>query len=132
MLRERIVPVSYPKAPAHIEPFVRVLGPIVATEFLMTFGGADLYLTPTPKSRSRLVGLVGHEKAAELAEAAAHLPRRIPTAKPWVAAVYRAQGLPVAEIARKLHVSDVTVRAYLKRYRTAGETSSSQPRLPGF
>lgn len=98
----------------------------------MTFGGADLYLTPTPKGRSRLAGLVGHAKAAELAEAAAHLPRRIPTAKPWVAAVYRAQGLPVAEIARKLHVSDVTVRAYLKRYGASGATSSRQPRLPGF
>ena len=45
----------------------------------------------------------------------ATLPRRIPPAKPWRAAHCHAQGLPIARIARKLRVSDVAVRTYLRR-----------------
>lgn len=121
-----------PKPPAQIEPYVRVLGVEGAVEFLLTFGGAELYITETPKSRSRLVALVGREKAIELARAAEFLPRRVPVAKPWLAAVHRCWGLPIAEIARKLHVTDVTVRNYLKRYDLPRPQDLQQPKLPGF
>ena len=50
---------------------------------------------------------------AELA--AVGLPRRVPTAKPWLASVMKSRGLSHAEIARRLHVSDVTVRGWLSR-----------------
>lgn len=66
--------------------------------------------------RGRLVEVVGREKAVALAERAGHLPRRIPLAKPWLARQLHDQDLSVAEIARKLHVSDVSVRSYLKPY----------------
>ena len=104
-----------PKPPAHIEPYVRVLGPEGAIEFLLEFGGAELYLAAAPKGRSRLAQAVGREKAAELAKASEQLPRRVPLAKPWIASVWRTKGLAVAEIARRLHVSDVTVRGWLKK-----------------
>lgn len=107
-------PVRIPP-PAHIAPYVKVLGQDMAVEFLLAFGGAELYLAANPKGRSRLAKLIGRERAAALAKAAEHLPRRVPTAKPWIAMVMRSKGLPVAEIARRLHVADVTVRAYLKR-----------------
>ena len=59
--------------------------------------------------------LVGVDKAAALALAAEHLPRRVPLAKPWLAGVLRAKGLPVAEIARRMRTTDVSVRGHLSR-----------------
>jgi hypothetical protein len=104
---------SEPRPPAHVEPFVRVLGVDDAIRFLLLFGGAELYLPRSPKGRSRLAQIFGVEKAQALAVAAEHLPRRIPLAKPWIARVWSSRGLPVAEIARRMHTSDVTVRRYL-------------------
>jgi hypothetical protein len=100
-----------PAPPAHVEPYVQVLGADLAFDFLMRFGGAELYLSPTPQGRSQVEAFIGSEKVAELA--ALGLPRRVPTAKPWLAAVMKSQGLSGAEIARRLHVSDVTVRGWL-------------------
>ncbi len=104
-----------PPPPAHVEPYVRVLGIEMTVEFLMEFGGAELYLAKTPKARSRLAALIGIDKAKALAASAELLQRRVPTAKPWIASVMRAKGLPIAEIARTLHVSDVSVRNMLKK-----------------
>lgn len=102
--------------PAHVEPYVRVLGHELAFAFLMRFGGAELYLSPTPKGRSEVEQIIGAGKVAELA--ALGLPRRVPTAKPWLAAVMKTQGLSTAEIARRLHASDVTVRGWLTNRRS--------------
>ncbi|WPY94698.1 sigma factor-like helix-turn-helix DNA-binding protein [Limimaricola variabilis] len=115
--------------PAHVEPYVRVLGLEGAIEFLLTFGGAQLYLPHTPQGRSKLAQVVGIEKAARLAEVSDRLPRRVPTAKPWIATVWRSQGLPVDEIARRLHMSDVTVRKWLKKAAAAPSEDTQQPRL---
>jgi len=105
----------YPQPPAHVETYVRILGCELAVDFLMAFGGAQLYIAPNPKKRSRLSALVGPEKARALAGVSDHLPARVPTAKPWIAGVMRSKGLPVSEIARTLHVSDVSVRSWLKK-----------------
>lgn len=106
---------NLPRPPAHIQPYVAVLGIEDTIRFLLAFGGAELYLTTTPKGRSRLAQMFGLDKAAAIARAAEHMPRRVPTAKPWIAQVSSAQGVSVAEIARFLHVSDVSVRGWLKR-----------------
>ncbi|MDX8354335.1 helix-turn-helix domain-containing protein [Cognatiyoonia sp. IB215182] len=100
---------------AQVEPFVRVLGVDLAIEFLLTFGGAQLTISRNPRPHSRLVKLVGIDKTIALAEACEHLPSRIPTAKPWIAAVWKSRGVPIDEIARRLHTSDVTVRTMLKK-----------------
>jgi DNA-binding transcriptional regulator YiaG len=100
--------------PANLEPYVRVLGVDLAIMFLTEFGGAELYLARQPKGRSRVAKLIGTERAALLAEAAEHLPRRVPLGKRWIAQVYRERGLSTAEIARRLRTSDVTVRGWLK------------------
>lgn len=99
---------------AQVEPYVRVLGQDLAIEFLLRFGGAELYLSRNPRGTSELAQLVGRDKAGALAVASERLPRRIPTAKPWIAKVLASRGLSKAAIARKLHVSDVSVRKWLR------------------
>lgn len=105
--------INYPRAPAHIEPYVRILGVQSTVEFLLTFGGAEIYLTSSPKRRARLVDLIGADKAAELAETIARLKVRVPTAKPWIACCMKTEGLSIAEIARRLHTTDNTIRRWI-------------------
>ncbi len=118
-----------PRPPAHIARYVEALGRDRAIQFLLEFGGAELYIAPTPKGRSRLVEVIGMDGAAALAAIADRLPKRVPTAKPWVAQCLRLQGLNVASIARMLHVSDVSVRKWLKRVPTGTFEDSRQMRL---
>ena len=99
---------------AQVEPFVRIFGIDLTIAFLLHFGGAELYLSPNPRETSELSKLVGRQKAEELYEIADRLPRRIPTAKPWIAKVLHSQGRCKSSIARELHVSDVSVRKWLK------------------
>ena len=119
-----------PQPPAHVAPFVEVLGVDRAIGFLLRFGGAELYLTTTPKGRSALAQEFGLETAVALAQAAEHMPRRIPLAKEWIAAVWSYRGLPDAEIARRLHVTDVTVRTWRNKAPTRGQKKprSADPR----
>lgn len=122
-----------PPIPAQLEPFVRVLGPDDAVTFLMTFGGAEMYFAKAPKGRSRLAQVLGFEKAEALAaeaESNPSMPRRIPLGKAWIAQLHHQRGLPVAEIARRLHTTDVTVRKYLaNRGESTPVEDPRQPRL---
>ena len=111
---------NYPPPPAHLEPYVRVLGTDGAIEFLLTFGGGEIYLTTTPNRRARVVELVGLERASALAAAIGQMKVRVPTAKPWIARCLRAQGVTVADIARQLHVADVSERRWLNDSHLAG------------
>lgn len=112
--------------PAHLAAYVDALGVDGAIRFLLEFGGAEVWLGVAPGARSRVARLLGAERAAALA--ALPLPRRVPLGKPWIARVWRERdGLPVAEIARRLHASDVTVRGWLK---TAGPATPADPRQP--
>jgi len=102
-----------PRPPAHVEPYVRILGYEGAVAFILEFGGAEIYLpmTRTAAARSPVAQHLGVD--AVIALAIAGLPRRVPTAKPWLARVFWSEELRVQEIARKLHVTDVTVRKWL-------------------
>lgn len=105
---------SHPRPPAHVQPFVEALGTDAAVRFLLHFGGAELTISLNPRD-GELVEVLGQEGARALAALSARtaLPRRIPTAKPWLARVLKSQGLSHAKIARRLHVSDVAVRRYV-------------------
>jgi hypothetical protein len=105
---------ALPKTPANLAPFVDVLDVDGAVEFFLTFGGAELYLPQDPKGASEIVELIGIDKTRALAERATAMKARVPTAKRWIAQVLHSKGLPVAKIARKLHVTDVTVRKYVR------------------
>lgn len=105
----------HPRPTAQVQMFVDALGTEGAVEFLLAFGGAELYLPQNPRPDSKLVEVMGMDAACALGAMAQRVmvPDRIPTAKPWIARVLRARGLPNAEIARRLHVTDVTVRRWI-------------------
>lgn len=117
-----------PRPPAHVARYVDALGPDAAFELLMHFGGADLYIAEDPKGRSELVAVIGIEGARALAEVADRLPRRVPTGKPWLAAMLRAKGLSKAAIARKLHSTDVSVRKWLADFEEAKARAAGDDR----
>lgn len=117
------------RPPAQAEPYVEALGLESAVEFLLAFGGTEIYIAQSPKSRSRVAEVVGHEKAEALGRITHRLPRRVPLCKPWIARLAKARGLPPenkpltqADIARRLHASDVTVRKWLN---SAGASSAA-------
>lgn len=106
-----------PRPTAQVAPFVQVFGLEGAIRFLLAFGGAQLDVRGNPRDSNQLVQMFGREAVAELASLPTlpTLPRRIPLAKPWLAADFHAQGLSIAQIARKLRISDISVRTYLRR-----------------
>ncbi len=118
-----------PRPPAQVAAYVEVLGIDGAVEFLLAFGGAELYVAANPKGRGEFERRFGAERAAALAAVAERLPRRVPTAKPWIAQVLHTRGLPVAEIARKLHATDVSVRAWLRQAVPGDASDKRQLRL---
>ncbi len=126
-----------PRPPAHIAAYVEVLGVDLTIRFLLAFGGAEVYLAANPSAQSAVVQLVGLDNALALATAAdargAGWQRRVPTGKPWIARVWHSQGLSKAEISRRLHTSDVTVRKWLHSDDAADQGSArSDPRQASF
>ena len=105
---------AQPQPPAHVEPYVAILGTELTVLFLLTFGGAELSLAADPKGRSRVEALIGYDRAKALAQVRAGLKTRVPLAKPWTARMLAWQGHSVAEIARRLHATDISVRKWLK------------------
>ena len=102
------------EVPKNLAPYVEVLGEEQAVEFFLTFGGAPLYLGNRPQARSSIAATVGKEKAEALAKrfGAGHV--RVPTAKVWIARQLKGNGVSTYDIARRLHLTDTTVRGYLK------------------
>ena len=119
-----------PKPPAHVAPYVKALGEATAVRFLLRFGGSEVYVAATPKGRSMVAREFGIEVAEQLARIADQLPARVPTAKPYIARMLKADGLPVAEIARTLHIADKTVRGYLSE--SPSGTRAPDPRQPSL
>ena len=108
-----------PRPTAQVAPYVEVLGLELAIAFLLRFGGAPLYLPQDPKGKSEVEKLLGHVRLKELA-ARPGLQLRIPLAKRWLAEVLHWQGYSNAEIARKIRVTDGTIKNYLARRYAAG------------
>jgi hypothetical protein len=103
------------RPPAHLEPFVTALGEDDAIRFFLSFGGAELYIPADPKGNSELAREMGIDVARRLSALAQerYVPRVIPIGKPWIAQVWRRKGLPIAQIARKLHASQRAVTRWL-------------------
>ena len=52
-----------PKPTAQVAAHVEVLGAETTVLFLLTYGGAELYISGDPKGRSGHEGLMGYDKA---------------------------------------------------------------------
>jgi len=105
---------GYPAPTAQVATYVELLGPAKTVEFLLAFGGAELALSNNPRADSALAQMVGEEGARALGAHAHRLPKRVPLAKKWLTQALASQGLPVAQIARTLRASDVSVRKWLE------------------
>ncbi len=103
-----------PRPTAQVEPYVQILGVDRTMTFLLTFGGAQLYLSNDPKGKSQVETLLGYDKLKELA-ARPGLQSRVPLAKRWLAEMLDWQGHSGAHIARTLRVTEQTVSRYLRR-----------------
>jgi len=120
------------RPPAHVEPYVNILGEDVAVEFLLNFGGAELYFKWNTEAKTELVDLIGVDAVKRLAAAQSRLPRRVPKADSYIARVLITRGLTIAQVARKVRVTDNTVRSYLdpdRVKRPAPDYKSDQPGL---
>ena len=108
---------AMPRPTAQVSAYVEVLGPELAVQFLLAYGGPELYLASIPKGRSAYADLIGQDLAVALATHP-RIPQRIrvPLAKRWLAAMLQWQGQSTAGIARQLRVSDVSVRRWLKEW----------------
>lgn len=118
----------YPRPPAHVEPFVRILGADRTIELLLAFGGSEIYVANRPSERSKVAGIIGIDGVAALSAGGTHLKTRVPTARPWLAACLKARGLPVAEIARRLVANDSSVRRWLASAPDAAPGAPADPR----
>ncbi len=104
----------FPKPPATVAVYYEVLGPELTVDFLLTFGGAELYIPENLKGRSWLEKLIGADNVKALYHEGHRLQPRVPLASKWLASVMAWQGHSTAEITRRLRIADVTVRAWLK------------------
>jgi hypothetical protein len=118
--------------PPHVAPYVEALGRDGAERCFLMFGGSEIWIEGA-SGQSKLAVAFGIDAVRALAERLGAAKVRVPTAKAWLAHVMRARGLPVAEIARSLHTTDVTVRRYLSQPIDGGHgPSSSDPRQMTF
>lgn len=101
------------KPTAQVEPFHDVLGEDGTIDLLLEFSGTVLYLPKSPRN-STLARRFGVERVAALAERLGEMYVRVPSQNRWLAAILFQRGLSKADIARKLRISDVTVRKYLR------------------
>jgi len=103
----------YPVPTAQVAPYGTVLGHDLAIKFLLTFGGAELYLATDPQARGKVKALIGHDHSRALSDLLGTCPRRIPLARKWIAQCLAARGESTAHIARTLRTPDVTVRRWI-------------------
>ena len=103
-----------PKPTAQVAPYAEALGAEQAVLFLLAFGGAHLHIAKVPSGDSVYQKHLGDEGAKALAAVAHRLPVRVPLAKKWLAQMLHWQGRSIADIARTLRTSDVSVRNMLR------------------
>ena len=99
--------------PANLSDYVDILGIELAVNFFLHFGGAQMYIPANPKGRSEMEAFVGTTSACALGKRLGGI-QSIPLAKRWSARVMHARDISTAETARRLRVTESTVRAYIR------------------
>lgn len=118
-----------PPPPAHVLPYVEIMGLDRAVEFLLEFGGSEMTFGDKASGRSMVAKRFGLDVAQGLSTAfhEGRIGRSIPIPKAWLARVLFARGLSVNEIARKLHASTVAVRRHVRPIRDARQGDLFEP-----
>jgi len=105
----------YPPHPAHLAPYIDVLGPRVALQFLLEFGGApSLYFPHDPKGKSAAEALIGGAALRALGQRLPSQRVRVPRPRTWMIHALSAEGRSQSEICRLAGCSSETVRRSLK------------------
>ena len=105
--------IRYPRPPAHVEPFVEVLGPQLALAFILRLGGAPIYAARDPRGRGLAERLIGRAHLTELHNRLGTCIN-VPIANGWVVLSLHSEGKSAGEIARTARLSVRTVYHYLK------------------
>ena len=113
-LASRALDRPMPKPTAQVEPCVDAWGPDLAMPFILTFGGGELVIPKNPGRPTPYAVLVGPDGARAICAMAHRMPKRVPLAKAWLAAMLDWQGHSATAIARQLRISDISVRRMLK------------------
>lgn len=105
----------YPAHPAHVAAYVEVLGPALALEFFLQFGGCpSLYFPSDPKGKSAAEALVGPVALKTLGERLPAQRVRVPRPRTWMIHALTAEGRSQSEVCRLAGCSSETVRRALK------------------
>lgn len=101
------------QVPANIAPFVEALGVEDAMRFFLSLGGSDIYLPRRSSPRSLAARTIGAAQVDKLAALLGYGYIKVPLARQWIAAVMKANGDSLAEIARTVRADVATVRRWL-------------------
>lgn len=124
---------DYPRHPAHLDPYIEVLGPELAVRFLIEFGGTPAYFPDDPKGKSAAEALIGPERLRALGARMPSNWAEIPMPRPWLIRALDAEGKSVAAICRLLHTSSTNVKKQLRLAKKAQLSAGAEPqqlRLP--
>lgn len=105
--------IKYPRHPAHVAPFVEILGPAKTVAFLIEFGGTEVYMPDNPGGRGEVEKFIGAEALKALGARMNRPNPRLPMPRTWLVHALKAEGQSVTQICRRLKVTDKTVRRCL-------------------
>lgn len=105
---------NYPRHPAHLDPYIEVLGHELAISFLIMFGGSPIYFPNDPAGKSAAEQLIGPERLRALGARMPENRVEIPIPKPWLIRALHAEGLSVGQICRALKTSSTNVKRILR------------------
>lgn len=115
-----------PPPPAEIKEIADAIGAEATLRLLEAYAGIRIYIPATVNQASPLARDIGLEAAQALARLRGPDDWKVPSLKSWRARVYRARGMSVNDIARKLGSDRSTVQRYLN----PKESHLSQMDLP--
>jgi len=102
------------KVPAHLAPYIDVLGTERAVALFLELGGSQVYLAGRRSGERALAArIIGKQQVTRLAAALGDSYIKVPLARRWVASVLRDQGKSDNEIARLIRADIATVRRWL-------------------
>ena len=110
----------WPAHPAHLDPYVAVLGQEGTVALLLHYGGLRIHLSANPNQRRPIVQLVGRDRFAALCARLGGGDLELPMGRPWLVHVLRhVYGLTVEQIVLRVRISDAGVRRLLRAAPTA-------------